>query len=328
MNAAARPVEVTRELLPAFLDYCRLHGAEHDDSYTGDADLRPIQDELGEENPSVVLLTPSGSVVGAASAMLSPRVCAPGRGRFRILHCIEANVANYRALLDALVATAAAAARPRVRDRDMYFFVPDTAAPVRAILEELGFAVERVSYGLKASNAGAAMPELPAGFFLRPLRHGEDEQAWCAIVNSAFAHLAGHTHCVPDTVAEAASAEAAIPRGQLMLWRDRSQADEGGDPAPARYRGVAVPVGLVEVRKSTDDGEPMAQIGPVAVDVVWQGRGLGRLLLRAGMAAARRAGFENSWLSVNGENERAISLYSSEGFRKVQAMVCYSRRMD
>ncbi len=304
---------VTRELLPAFLDYCRRHGAEHDDSYTGDADLKPIEDELGEENPSVVLLSLDGSVVGAASAMLSPRVCAPGRGRFRILHCTEPDVERYRAMLDALAAATEGTAAG-VRGREMYLFVPETATPVRAILEQLGFAVERVSYGLRASNTSVGMPELPAGFFLRPLRHGEDEQAWCDIVNDAFAHLAGHTHLVPEAVAETAFAEDSMPEGEgrLMLWCEGSS---------------AVPIGLVEVRRFTDDGEHVAQIGPIAVRGGWQGRGFGRLLLRAAVAAARQAGFENSWLSVNGENERAIGLYLSEGFRKVQAMVCYSRRL-
>ena len=324
MGTAARPVAVTRELLPAFLEYCQLHGAEHDDSYTGDADLRSIQDELGEENPSVVLLSRDGAVRGAASAMLSPRVCASGRARFRILYCEEPDVENYRMLIDALASGGSGAGSGAgLRGKTVYLFVPEAAAAVRGILELLEFEVERISYGLKAPNAYAAAPELPEGFFLRALRPGDDEQAWCDIVNGAFAHLAGHTHCLPETVAAATLAEDAMPGGQLMLW-DRGRASGGHVGASAR----AVPMGLVEVRRSVDEGEPVAQIGPIAVDKAVQGRGYGRLLLKSGMFAARQAGFDKSWLSVNGENERAISLYVSEGFVKVQAMVCYSRRID
>jgi len=48
-----------------------------------------------------------------------------------------------------------------------------------------------------------------------------------------------------------------------------------------------------------------------------QGRGLGRQLLRAGVARLRGVGVPAISLSVNGRNESALGLYESEGFVRV-----------
>jgi RimJ/RimL family protein N-acetyltransferase len=46
----------------------------------------------------------------------------------------------------------------------------------------------------------------------------------------------------------------------------------------------------------------------------WRGRGLGRRLLEATLAEARRSGFKRIELDVYADNERAIALYEKAGF--------------
>jgi ribosomal-protein-alanine N-acetyltransferase len=52
----------------------------------------------------------------------------------------------------------------------------------------------------------------------------------------------------------------------------------------------------------------------LTVDPAWQGRGLGRWLLRQLLARSRQAGASSLWLEVRPSNPVAIALYQSEGF--------------
>ena len=61
---------------------------------------------------------------------------------------------------------------------------------------------------------------------------------------------------------------------------------------------------------------PHADIEKVAVDSSWQGRGVGRGLMMELMAAANDAAIEVLTLDLRGDNERAIVLYESLGFRR------------
>jgi mycothiol synthase len=57
----------------------------------------------------------------------------------------------------------------------------------------------------------------------------------------------------------------------------------------------------------------------------FRGRGLGRHLLRHEINLATRNGLTSIHLSVNGENDLALGLYLSEGFKLEKTVVCYSR---
>jgi RimJ/RimL family protein N-acetyltransferase len=46
----------------------------------------------------------------------------------------------------------------------------------------------------------------------------------------------------------------------------------------------------------------------------WRGRGIGRRLLEATLAQARRSGFKRIELDVHADNPRAIALYEKAGF--------------
>ncbi len=61
---------------------------------------------------------------------------------------------------------------------------------------------------------------------------------------------------------------------------------------------------------------PHADIEKVAVDPDHQGRGLGRQVMTALIAAARDAGIEVLTLDFRGDNRRAAALYESLGFRQ------------
>ncbi|MNW68105.1 ribosomal-protein-alanine N-acetyltransferase [compost metagenome] len=64
-------------------------------------------------------------------------------------------------------------------------------------------------------------------------------------------------------------------------------------------------------------------IGPLALLPEYQGKGLGRVLLRAALHLSKNKGYNRSILCVNAENERAQALYTGEGFKQVEAAACY-----
>jgi ribosomal protein S18 acetylase RimI-like enzyme len=46
----------------------------------------------------------------------------------------------------------------------------------------------------------------------------------------------------------------------------------------------------------------------------WQGKGVGKMLIEAALAALKKEGYENVSLTVALDNQKAISLYEKEGF--------------
>lgn len=64
-------------------------------------------------------------------------------------------------------------------------------------------------------------------------------------------------------------------------------------------------------------------IGALAVIPEYQGKGLGRSLLRASLHFAKEKSYDRTILCVNADNERAKSLYLREGFKEAEAVVCY-----
>jgi ribosomal protein S18 acetylase RimI-like enzyme len=61
-------------------------------------------------------------------------------------------------------------------------------------------------------------------------------------------------------------------------------------------------------------GHAICYLQRVAVDPLWQGRGMGRSLVRVAARAARASGARAMLLNTQPENEPAMALYRSEGY--------------
>jgi ribosomal protein S18 acetylase RimI-like enzyme len=77
---------------------------------------------------------------------------------------------------------------------------------------------------------------------------------------------------------------------------------------------AGAPVGLVGWRIEADD-RGVAEITVLAVDPDSSGRGIGRALLDAAVAALGRAGVRRAWLVTTNDNLRALRLYQRAGWR-------------
>lgn len=123
---------------------------------------------------------------------------------------------------------------------------------------------------------------------------------------SGFAKLQGsETPQTAEQVAKMAASESNIEGGMMILYHNDK------------------PVGVVRGEKDEYENSPIMNIGPLAIIPEYQGKGLGRILLRAFLRFAKEKGYDRTILCVNAENERAKALYLQEGFKQVEAVVCY-----
>jgi mycothiol synthase len=146
-------------------------------------------------------------------------------------------------------------------------------------------------------------PLLPDGFVARTFSPDEDLEQYVALMNDTFADhptpvswslaVVRHVHSLPDF----------DPTGICLV----SPAD---DPdRPVAFTKVEVGPG--------EDGVIEGWIGQIGVLPAFRGRGLGRELLRWGIAHARVRGAVRVELSVETLNERALELYRRHGFDTV-----------
>jgi mycothiol synthase len=290
-----------KEMLPAFIKYCQKHLTEHDESFIQLEDLRDFVPD--EDNPTYILLNDSGIITGAASLMLEPRLRTLHKGRFRIFHTMIPSVETYGMMLDALM--------KHTEGIDLvYLFIPEEKIDMSHILTNLGFGIERFSWHLRKEGDAIAAPVFPDGMSLRPLRPNQDEAVWCDIVNASFAHLAGHTKSTPDRIKKEMTSETVLPGGMQILWKKDQ------------------PIGLICIDTEIENGEKLVSLGPIAILPEYQGMGLGRNLVRAGICFGKSKGFLSTELSVNAENSKAANLYLSEGFKKTQVAVCYNKAIN
>ena len=84
---------------------------------------------------------------------------------------------------------------------------------------------------------------------------------------------------------------------------------------------------MVRASRDVYNEEAVVSFGPLALVPSQRGLGLGRKLLRAALVVARQAGFSTAILSANLDNESAVRLYASEGFKTVEEVVCYTYRI-
>lgn len=290
------PLEINRK--QEFIDYCVTYRSEHDASNLYDEDLKCF--EPNENNPTYILSDDNDTIVGAVSLLLGPEARKKGTSRFRILHSTITTTEAYKMLIDAI-------SKHVDGINNIFLFIPEEKTSTRDILKELGFCIQRFAWILTRKNENVLPPNFPNDYVVKPLRKGKDEEAWCNISNAAFSIFSWHVDITTESVLFDEASDTYIKDGILMLWHDQE------------------PIGILRVEKDADDN--ILEIGPIAILPAYQGKGLGRSLLRFGLEVGLKNGFKSAALSVNGENKKAANLYLSEGFEKEALIYCYEKSL-
>jgi mycothiol synthase len=189
--------------------------------------------------------------------------------------------------------------------------VPGDAAG-EAFLRATGFTFHSTVWDLDlATGMVVAPPAWPPGTCPRPTDAPSDVPALVDLFNAAFAD-----HPTPLQLAVSPELESwlggAVRAGDLLILVD----DDG---RPAGFCSTEP--------ERPEDGTVGAhgEIWTIGVRPGLQGRGIGRQLLRWGIARLRSIGVERVSLAVNGRNPRALGLYESEGFVRVATRDRWSR---
>jgi mycothiol synthase len=290
-------IALSEAFIPAFKEYFNKYSHQQDESFPPGNDYK-----LTEYEPAYILLDNENNLAGAASLLMFKEYIEAKTARFRFFHCINKDYEHYKSLIEPTLNHANGL-------NDIYCFVEDKHAEIRDIWEKLGFKIKRYSFVLKRNTENITEPEFPNGYTLKSLNKGKDEQAWCDIINESFANMQGHVHLYPEKVEKWQKMPSHIEGGMKLLWHNDK------------------PVGTIALIKENENGEEIIFIEGVGLLDKYQGKGLGKNLLRAGIKFGRDFGVSKVMLSVNAENENAVGLYLKEGFEKETVIVCYSLKV-
>lgn len=292
-----RVVWLEKERVSDFVSYCQKHRAEVDDSYLYDFELREFA--VDDDNPTYLALNEQDEIVGTTSLVMDDYHKRGKRARFRIFHCETHDIQCYQQLLKAVL-------KHTTHLDKVFLFIPVVNKKLIEMFEGLKFSVERYAFLLVRENLDVPEVQLPEGYELRPFCPGQDEEHWLKVRNAAFSTLKGsETPLTTEGVKKLVTDDDYLEGGMMVLFDQEK------------------PVGVIRGAHDEYDEAPIMNIGPVAILPEYQGRGLGRSLLRASLRFAKEKGYIRTILSVNGENERAQALYIQEGFNQVEAVVCY-----
>jgi mycothiol synthase len=132
---------------------------------------------------------------------------------------------------------------------------------------------------------------------LRPFRPGEDEQRWLEVNNRAFEWHPEQGGWDSATLGERLREPWFDPEGFLLHERDGRLA------------------GFCWMKVHPDHHPPLGELYVVAVDPDFQGLGLGRALVVAGLHWLQsQRGLDATMLYVDAAHQRAVGLYQSLGF--------------
>jgi mycothiol synthase len=140
----------------------------------------------------------------------------------------------------------------------------------------------------------------PPDVVVRALRPGDDDDGYIALINHVF-----EDHPSPLS----------WPDEYIRGIHARADFDPAGVLVVAPATDPAHLIGFCRTMELPgDDGLRRGEVGIVGLLPDWRGRGLGRQLLRWGVAYLRSTGLDEIELSVEARNERALELYRQEGF--------------
>jgi mycothiol synthase len=181
-------------------------------------------------------------------------------------------------------------------------FVP-LSGPARPFAQAMGLSY-RSSLWLLELTPGIAVPEpaLPAGVVARAPGDWLPLQRYVDLMNAAFADHPSPLSWTVDEIEHAQAQPGFDPTTSLLV----SPADRPEEPVAFVRAFLAPP--------ESDDPAPVGQVRLIGVLPQWRGRGLGRELLRWGVAQMRSHGAVRIQLSVEAENELALGLYRRTGF--------------
>jgi mycothiol synthase len=214
------------------------------------------------------------------------------------------------ALLDRLVEHAG--------DRELSVWAHGDLPGSAELLASRGFERARVLLQMRRDLAGVdpdPRPALPEGVLVQAFRPGRDEDAWLRVNSRAFAHHPEQGSWTAEDLRLREAEPWFDAAGFLLAWR--GDPDAGGVLLGSHWTKVHPPGDVAD--------EPVGEVYVLGVDPDAQGLRLGRALTDLGLAHLRGRGLGQVLLYVEEDNEAAVRLYESRGFRRFSVDVSWRR---
>lgn len=292
-----KAIELSNDRINDFNNYCRRHRGDVDDSFLYDEDLEKFR--VDKDNPTYIIIDNDGKVVATASLILDEYNRSGKKGRFRIIHSEINDIRIYESLLHGVLKHTDGLEK-------IVTFVPMYNKELMDNMVGLNFKTERYIFLMLRDVDNILDFNLPEDYIIKPLELNRDEKIWIEVRNAAFATVKGNeTPVTSDMIKDMILSRDYIEGGLMILYhKDKA-------------------VGCIRCSLDEYEDETIINIGSISVIPEYQGKGLGRILLRAGMNFAKNNFYDRTILCVNADNQKAKSLYIQEGFKQVEAVVCY-----
>ncbi|WNB93883.1 GNAT family N-acetyltransferase [Bacillus sp. NEB1478] len=279
-----------------FLLFCKKHRNHLDDSYLSDKELELF---CPEKEAAYVIRDSDNLIIGAVSLILDHDYIITKKARFRIFFCEKSEQKIYQHLLDKIMNNLQAGDY-------IYAFVKEEHIKLHESYKIIGFEIERYVFVLERDDLTLLPPIFPEDYSLKTFRFGRDESIFCKVRNEGFKQLIGFTPMSPKTAAQMQNWDDYLEDGIFLLYHK------------------CEPIGVVRTGKDFFNGSHYATVNTLAIIPKYQGKGLGRQLLRTCLAYGKEKGLEKGFLCVNADNDQAAKLYEQEGFQKTESFVCYN----
>jgi mycothiol synthase len=195
----------------------------------------------------------------------------------------------------------------------MWLWVHRVEDAADTLAARMGMRVQReLAFMTRPLGTAPERPSPPEGVEIRAYRPGEDDEALLAVNNAAFEGHPENGGWDARELAERTGRDWFDAGGLLLAWRGEELLgfhwtkwhSHDSDETPAH--------------------EPVGEVYVLGVAPAAQGLGLGRLLLRWGLAHLHDRGCRSAMLYVDRASEGAVALYRSEGFEVDYLEVCYA----